>query len=171
MRKGRKLSPQSHFTCLFHDHAKCSCIGGPRRLVQSHFTCHSHEWSSSLFFVMHVHCTYTSIRVSCMPSCLLHTAYAILCLHRSLSSVSCCSSVSVSTDVIRRNVFPYVQNYFETTCISRLHLSSYNKLPELFPTTVISRPSCRHISSTCCLPLLYAHAALSTHRRVLMDFD
>ena len=102
---GCKLSPQSHFTCLFHDHAKCSCIGGPRRLVQSHFTCHSHEWSSSLFFVMHVHCTYTSIRVSCMPSCLLHTAWAVLCLHRSLSSVSCCSSVSVSTDVIRRNVF------------------------------------------------------------------
>ena len=52
---GYKLVPQSHFTCLFHDHAKCSCIGGPRRLVQSHFTCHYHERSLSLFFVLDKH--------------------------------------------------------------------------------------------------------------------
>ena len=52
---------QSHFTCLFHDHTQCSCIGGPVRLVQSHFTCHSHERSSCLFLIL-VHPTYTSIR-------------------------------------------------------------------------------------------------------------
>ena len=57
-----ELVLQSHFTCLFHDHVQCSCIGGPLRLVQSHFTCHSHERSSSLFLVL-VHRTYTRIRV------------------------------------------------------------------------------------------------------------
>ena len=54
------LGPVVH-ACLFHDHAKCSCVGGPRRLVQSHFTCHSHE-RSSRFFVMLMYRTYTSIR-------------------------------------------------------------------------------------------------------------
>ena len=83
MRMGCKLSSQSHFTCLVHDHAKCSCIGGPRRLVQSHFTCHSHEWSSSLFFVTHVHRTYTSIRVSCIQ----HRLFCVCIVSRSSVSV------------------------------------------------------------------------------------
>ena len=63
--------------CLFHDHAKCSCVGGPRRLVQSHFTCHSHERSSCVF-VMLVHRTHKH-------QSLLHQAQHVPCL---LSSVS-----------------------------------------------------------------------------------
>ena len=107
MRMGCKLSPQSHFTCLFHDHANCSCIGGPRRLVQSHFTCHSHEWSLSLFFVMHVHRTYTSIRVSCIcMGCSVLASFLVFS--------SCCSSVSVSAPTFGSDVFALSDRCFST---------------------------------------------------------
>ena len=66
--------------CLFHDHAKCSCIGGSRRLVQSHFTCHSHERSSCVF-VMLMHRTHKH-------QSLLHLVFSF-----------CCSSVSVLSRV------------------------------------------------------------------------
>ena len=141
MRKGHKLSPQSHFTCLFHDHAKCSCIGGPRRLVQSHFTCHSHEWSSSLFFVMHVHRTYTSIRVSCIcMGCSVLASFLVFS--------SCCSSVSVSAPTFGSDVFALSYRCFSIRNIpQQICLSS-------FQHTRNNRPSCRHISSSCCLLLL-----------------
>ena len=143
-----KLSPQSHFTCLFHDHA-CSCIGGPHRLVQSHFTCHSHEWSSSLFFV-HVYPTHTCSRVSCL-------------FHVSSSSVSCCSSVSVSTDVIRQNVFLTYKAISRLRALVDFTADRTTDLSEFFQHTRNSRLSCRHISSSCCLPFLggtRTHAAL-----------
>ncbi len=76
-----KLSPQSHFTCLLHDHEKCSCIGGPHRLVQSHFTCHTHELSSSLFLVL-VHRMHS---IACSMLCFMF-----------LFSSFCCSSVLLS---------------------------------------------------------------------------
>ena len=97
------LGPVVH-ACLFHDHAKCSCVGGPRRLVQSHFTCHSHE-RSSRFFVMLMYRTYTSIRGTYKHQSLLHPAQHVPCL---LSSVSCCSSVSVSAPTFGTDVLPQV---------------------------------------------------------------
>ena len=124
MRMGCKLSPQSHFTCLFHDHAKCSCIGGPRHLVQSHFTCHSHEMSSSLFFVP-VYPTHTCFRVSCFVPCFLFFSF-------------CCSSVSVSTDITRRNVFLTYKAISRLRALVDFTLDRTTDLSEFSNTPVIS---------------------------------
>ena len=66
--------------------------------------CHAHE-RSSRFFVMLVHRTYTSIRRTHMHQSLLHPAQHAPCL---LSSVSCCSSVSVSAPTFGTDVWPQV---------------------------------------------------------------
>ena len=90
-----------------HDHAKCSCIGGPRRLVQSHFTCHSHE-RSSRFFVMLVHRTHKH-------QSLLHQAQHVSCL---LSSVS----------VVLQFLFYYRACQYEMFCLAGKHFMSLTQV-------------------------------------------
>ena len=153
---GCKLSPQSHFTCLFHDHAKCSCIGGPRRLVQSHFTCHSHEMSSSLFLV------------------LVHRMHSIACsmflvLQFMLFFSFCCSSVSVSTDITRRNVFLTYKTISRLRALVDFTSDRTTDLSELFQHTRNSRLSCRHISFLVVFCFFVARARTPHFQRVIMD--